>query len=226
MTAPAYDEGIMDLSTIDHLLTTTRSVRKRLDLTRAVPNDVIERCIEIATQAPSASNSQRWHFVVIVDAKQRAAVGAIYRRSFDVYLQEQRAMDAQRRAQLSPARWAQAMRVRDSATYLSEHMGEAPALIIPCIEGRVENAGQQAQAATYGSILPAAWSLMLALRARGIGSAWTTLHLRYERETAAVLGIPETVTQAALLPAAYYTGQDFKPATRITAKEFTHWNTW
>ncbi|MCL4505947.1 MAG: nitroreductase family protein [Chloroflexi bacterium] len=216
----------MDLATVDQLLTTTRSVRKRLDLTRPVEMEIIERCIDIAIQAPSASNAQRWHFVVIADPKQRSAVGDLYHRSFSIYLKEQQAADPQRRAQLTAARWEQTMRVRESAVYLSEHMGEAPVLIIPCIEGRVENAGQQAQAATYGSILPATWSLMLALRARGLGSAWTTLHLRYEREVAAVLGIPDTVTQAALLPVAYYTGEEFKPATRVSAKEFTHWNIW
>lgn len=82
------------------------------------------------------------------------------------------------------------------------------------------------QASLYGSILPAAWSLMLALRARGLGAAWTTLHLRYEREVATLLSIPPTITQAALLPVAYYTGDDFKPATRIPARQVTYWETW
>ena len=105
-------------------------------------------------------------------------------------------------------------------------MYEAPVLILPCIEGRVENAGLMAQAALYGSILPAAWSLMLALRARGLGSAWTTLHLRYEQEAAALLGIPGNITQAALLPIAYLKGGDLKPAARVPAQELTYWNRW
>src|SRR5512143_568942 len=106
------------------------------------------------------------------------------------------------------------VRVRDSSIYLAEHMAEVPVLIIPCVNGRVENAGTLAQASLYGSILPAAWSLMLALRARGLGSAWTTLHLRYEAEVAEVVGIPAKVTQAALLPVAYLKGASLKPASR------------
>lgn len=217
---------MLDIATVDHLLTTTRSVRKRLDFSRPVEPDIIEQCIEIATQAPSASNTQRWHFVVITDPAQRAAVAEQYRRSFALYLEAQREQDARERANLSDPRAAQNVRVRESATYLAEHMHEAPVLVIPCLEGRVENAGAQAQAAFYGSILPAAWSFMLALRARGLGSAWTTLHLRYEKEVAAILDIPENVTQAALLPVAYFQGTDFKPARRLPIQDRLHWNRW
>jgi nitroreductase len=117
-------------------------------------------------------------------------------------------------------------RILDSATYLAHHMHEAPALIIPCIEGRVENAGVVAQASVYGSILPAVWSLMLALRARGIGSAWTTLHLMFEADAARILNVPNTITQTALLPVAYFTGTDFKPAKRLPAQQLTHWERW
>ena len=117
-------------------------------------------------------------------------------------------------------------RIRDSSTYLAEHMHEVPVLIICCIKGRPENPAPLAQASVYGSILPAAWSLMLALRARGLGSAWTTLHLRYEREIADLLGIPNEMSQAVLLPVAHFTGTDFKQAKRLPATERTHWNTW
>ena len=216
----------MDLATVDHLLTTTRSVRKRLDFNRPVEPEIIERCIEIATQAPTASNTQRWHFAIVTDKDKRAAVAAQYKRSFALYLEGLREQDARKRANLSDPRAAQNVRVRESAIFLADHMHEVPVLIIPCIEGRVENAGQQAQAGTYGSILPAAWSLMLALRARGLGSAWTTLHLRYEKEVAAILGIPDNITQAALLPVAYYKGEDFKPAARLPIKDRLHWNAW
>jgi nitroreductase len=105
-------------------------------------------------------------------------------------------------------------------------MHQAPVMIIPCIEGRVENAGVLGQASIYGSILPAAWSLMLALRARGLGSAWTTLHLMFERDAAALLGVPDNVTQSALLPVAHFSGNDFKPAKRLPAAGRTHWNAW
>ncbi len=207
----------MDLSTVDHLLTTTRSVRKRLDLTRPVEPALIAECLDIAVQAPTGGNRQKWHFVVVADADKRAQVAAYYRQSFfDHYISGAR--------QQSPN--VQTNRVLDSAEYLAEHMHEVPVLIIPCYEGRVENASQQAQAGFYGSILPATWSLMLALRARGLGSAWTTLHLRYEKEVAALLNIPDTVTQAALLPVAYFTGEDFQPAKRPPTREITYWDGW
>ncbi len=207
----------MDLQTVDKLLTTTRSVRKRLDLTRPVEREVIAECLQIAIQAPTGSNQQKWHFVVISDADKRARIAAYYKQSFDGYL------GGARQANVGHA---QTNRVLDSATYLSENMQHVPILIIPCYEGRVETSGQQAQAGFYGSILPATWSLMLALRARGLGSAWTTLHLKYAQEVAQVVGIPDDMTQAALLPVAYYTGDDFKPAKRRPAQDVTYWDSW
>ncbi len=207
----------MDLATIDHLLTTTRSVRKRLDLTRPVPSEVIDRCIEIAMQAPTASNAQHWHFVVVTDAEKRAGIAAAYRKAFAVYA-------AAKEGEIPAS--GQMARVADSAVYLAEHLHEVPVHIIGCVAGRFENQPVAAQAAAYGSILPAAWSLMLTLRARGIGSAWTTLHLVHEREVGELLGIPASVTQAVMLPVAFYTGHDFKPADRRSPSECTHWNTW
>jgi nitroreductase len=214
----------LDVAVVDRLLTTTRSVRKRLDLRRPVPPEVIERCIEIALQSPTGSNTQGWHFVVVTDADKRAALARLYKRGFDLY----------RSGQLTGApefppddpRAAQLTRIIDSATYLSEHLHEVPVHVIPCVQGRVEQAGPLAQASVYGSILPAAWSFMLAARARGLGSAWTTLHIMFEQEAAAVLGLPATITQAALLPVTYYTGAGFKPAKRLPAAQQTHWNAW
>jgi len=202
-----------DLETIDHLLTTTRSVRRRLDLQRPVEPEIIERCLDIAIQAPSGSNRQGWHFIIITDPKIRWDLAELYRRSFARYI-----------GSPSPSDGKDA--VRDSAVYLAEHFHEVPVQVLFCYEGRVEKSGVAAQASVYGSILPAAWSFMLALRARGLGSAWTTLHLSYEQEAAALLGIPATYTQAALLPVAYYTGDDFKPAQRTAAKEHISWNHW
>ncbi len=218
----------MDLATVDHLLTTTRSVRKRLDLTRPVEPEVIERCIEIATQAPSGSNRQGWHFMVVTDAAKRKAVAEYYRKSFDVYIRSggPRGNGPRGKDKEDDPRHARASQVRDSAIYLSEHLHEVPVHIIPCIEGRPDNPAPSAQAGFYGSILPATWSLMLALRARGVGSAWTTLHLPYEKEVAEILGIPANITQAALLPVAYFTGEDFQPAKRIPAREITYWDNW
>ena len=213
----------MDLTTVDHLLTTTRSVRKRLDFSRPVEPEVLLRCIEIAIQAPSGSNRQGWHFMVVTDADKRMAVAEYYRKSFDVYI---RSGGPRGHGGEDDPRRVRAARVRDSAVYLAEHLHEAPVFVIPCIEGRPSNPAPEAQAGLYGSILPAAWSLMLALRARGLGSAWTTLHLPYEREVAEVLGIPDNVTQAALLPVAYFKGDDFKPAYRVPASTLTYWDAW
>lgn len=212
----------MDLATVDHLLTTTRAVRKRLDLTRPVESEVIERCVEIAYQAPTGSNAQGWHFVVVTDAEKRGQIAALYRRGAEQLVQTY--VDAPFAA--GDLRAQQFPRFAESGAYLYQHLHEVPVLVIPCIEGRFETAGVCWQATLYGSILPAVWSFMLALRARGVGACWTTDHLFHEREAAQILGIPETVTQVALLPVAYFTGVDFKPAKRLPARDCTHWNAW
>jgi nitroreductase len=206
----------MDLSTVEKLLTTTRTVRQRLDLTRPVPPDIIERCLDLALQAPTGGHLHRYHFVVVSDREKRAGLAALYKKAyFELYLPQR-----QQQSQAEPSR------LLASATYLAEHLHEVPIHIIPCIESRVEDKGSFRQATIYGSILPATWSLMLALRAHGVGAAWTTLHLLYERQAAALLGIPPHITQAALLPVAYFTGADFKPAQRMPARERTYWNGW
>jgi nitroreductase len=217
------EEKKMELASCDWLLTTTRSVRKRLDFGRPVERSVVERCIEIALQAPTGSNAQGWHFVVVTDAAKKKAIADLYRTAFQAYL-----TNPQFRRSYEPddLRAAQQPRVEESATYLAEHLHEAPLLVIPCVEGRIESAGVLGQASVYGSILPAAWSFMLALRARGLGSAWTTLHLAFEQDAAKILGIPAHVTQAALLPVAYTKGTDFKVAKRIPAPQITHWDAW
>lgn len=211
----------MDNTNFDHIMTTTRSVRKRLDFARPVDRKVIEECIEIALQAPSGSNRQGWHFMVITDAAKRKAIADQYKALFTAYANSPQAEYPE-----GDPRSHQQPKVRDSATYLAEHMHECPVFIIPCIEGRTDGATSGAQAGFWGSILPAAWSLMLALRSRGLGTAWTTIHLGYEKECSKLLGIPENVAQAALFPVAYYTGEDFKPATRLPASQVTHWDSW
>ena len=214
----------MDPTTVDKLLTTTRSVRKRLDLSRLVEPEIIEECLEIAIQAPTGGNSQGWHFVVVSNAAKRARIGELYRESFYIYAQSDREQGATKGDGVQYEQ--QRMRVVKSAVHLANHMGDVPLMIIPCIHGRAEKLEQMVQAGLYGSILPATWSLMLALRARGIGAAWTTLHLRYEKEIGELLGIPEEVTQAALLPVAYFTGEDFRQAKRTPARELTSWDGW
>ena len=208
----------------DYVLTTTRSVRLRLDFERPIEPDVIRECLEIALQAPTASNSQQWQWMVVTDPDKIADIAEIYRDSY-MELAAAREDEGPRWPADDP-RAAAAEGVTKSATYLANQMHRCPALLIACIQGRVEDAGQMAQAATYGSIIPGAWSFMLAARSRGIGMAWTTLHLRDESLSQELLGIPADVTQAVLLPMAYFSGDTFKPAPRLPLEQIIHWNQW
>jgi len=209
----------------DELLTTTRAVRKRLDLDRPVERAVIEECLRIAIQAPSGSNRQRWHFVVVTDQAKRRAIAELYRKSWAVYLSSPTA--AHNLHFEDPTREAVQRRVGESAQYLADHLERVPVFLIPCFAGRVDGQPSSAQAGTWGSILPAVWSFMLAARARGLGTAWTTLHLPHEREAAGILDLPyEQFTQAALIPVAYTRGTDFKPAHREALASVVHWDRW
>ena len=224
------DPNSIDLSSVDHVLTTTRAVRQRLDLTRPVERQVIERCLEIALQAPLGLNGETRHFVVVTDPRQRAAVGALYRKAGEGHRSGALPHDSylsQLHLTAEDPNFAAQQRMFRSGGYLVAHMHEVPVLILACVEGRVEQAGPGAQASLYGSIFPAVWSLMLALRARGLGSVMTTQHIQHlEQEMAHVLELPERLTQAALLAVAYFSGADFKPAQRASATERTHWNRW
>ena len=212
----------LDLSVCDTLLTTTRSIRKRLDLSRPVPPELIEECLEVAVQSPSATNTQKWRFMVIRDAEKRAGIARLYKRAFESYWEQ---ADDATYGTTGPA-LTDAQRMIDSAVYLVDHLHEVPVHVLFCIEDQVRDVPLFDQATAYGSILPAAWSFMLAARARGLGCCWTTVHLKHADEAARLLDIPDTVTQGVLLPVAYYTGTDFKPARRIPATELTHWDTW
>ncbi|WP_162606676.1 nitroreductase family protein [Jiangella asiatica] len=202
----------MSTSEIDHLLSTTRAVRKRLDLERPVEPGVILECLRLAIQAPSGGNRQNWRFVVVTDPEKRAGLGELYRSGGRDYL-------ATRRASITTD---DQLRAAESSEYLASVIERVPVHVIPCLIGRppaVEN-----QAGFFGSIHPAAWSFMLALRSRGLGSTWTTFHLAHEREAAALIGIPDDVTQVALLPVAHTIGTEFKPARRRPVEEVTYWN--
>ena len=212
----------LDLSVCDTLLTTTRSIRKRLDLSRPVPPELIEECLEVAVQSPSATNTQKWRFVVIRDAEKRAGIARLYKQAFESYWEQ---ADDATYGTTGPAS-IEARRMIDSAVYLVNHLHEVPVHVLFCIEDQVQDVPLFDQATAYGSILPAAWSFMLAARARGLGCCWTTVHLKHAGETAKLLNLPDSVTQCVLLPVAYYTGTDFKPARRIPATELTYWDTW
>jgi nitroreductase len=191
-------------------------VRRRLDLTRPVPRDVVLECLRLAVQAPTASNGQRWRWVVVDDPATRRALGDIYRRMGERYL---RGYDV-------PEASTQTERVLASANYLADIMTEVPMLVVPCITGRLESTAPALAASFYGSIVPAIWSFQLALRSRQLGSCFTTLHLAHEAEARDLLGIPEDVTQVALLPVAYTTGGDFSLAVRPPVEGITYWNRW
>jgi nitroreductase len=204
--------------TADEVLTTTRSVRKRLDLDRPVGRDVLIECVEIAHQAPTGSNMQGWRWLFVDDPVKKKALADMYRANFFPYVN----------APDRPKNDAQGDRILDSATYLAEILDQVPVLLIPLHAGRLDvGTPTFGQASAWGSLLPAVWSFMLALRERGLGSAWTTLHLPNEKEAAELLGIPfDRYTQAGLFPVAYTVGTDFKPAKRLPADKFISWNTW
>ena len=205
---------------VDELLKTTRAVRKRLDFDRPVPDEVLRECVEYAIQAPTGSNVQGWHFMLVTEQDKIEKIAAIYKKAFDWY-RDSPVYAGRVVAGISEERDAQQARVANSADYLAENMHRSPALFIPCMQGRNETPG------AAGSIVPAAWSFMLAAREQGLGTCWTTLHLMHEEEAADVLGIPfEEVQQWALSPVAYTTGTDFKPATRPDVETVISWNSW
>ncbi len=206
-----------DLSQTDALLSTTRAVRKRLDFERDVPDDILIDCLQLATQAPTGSNQQGWRWLVVRDADKKEALAEMYRRAGGEYLAA---------ASSNADSGSQTGRVLDSANYLAQHLGEAPVLVIPMIIGRLEDNSTNSAAGLFGSIIPAIWSFQLALRSRGLGSCYTTLHLGLEGEAAELLGIPDHMTQAALLPVAYTTGTDFKPAARPPVETITYLDTY
>ncbi|MEY3340736.1 MAG: hypothetical protein RLZZ269_647 [Actinomycetota bacterium] len=213
----------IDRASADKLLTTTRSVRKRLDLDRPVEASVIQECIDIALQAPTGTNAQNWAFVVVTDPAKRKVIADTYRGAGEIMAGSgypPPLPPGDPREHVMP-------KVMESAQYLGEVLDRVPVHVIACVQGRVEQVPMVvAQASTYGSILPAAWSFMLALRSRGLGTAWTTIHLFKEQEISQLLGIPPEWTQTVLFPVAYYTGDDFKPAHRLPSSTMTHWDSW
>jgi nitroreductase len=214
----------------DELLSTTRAVRKRLDFDRPVSDEVIKECMEIAVQAPTGSNAQGWQFVFITDADKRAKIGELYQQAFSLYREMPIAIHKLHMDSGNASLPESQTRSASSADYLADNMGRAPALMIPCIAGRTDSPEASniiAQTGTLGSIIPAAWNFMLAARARGIGTAWTTLHLMHEKEIADLIGIPyDDYMQVALIPIAYTKGTNFKPAYRPPVETVMHFNEW
>lgn len=201
----------------DEVLSTTRAVRRRLDLTRPVEREVLEECLRLAQQAPSGSNAQGWHFVVVTDAQTRAALAELWRRGAERY-----------RTFIGPGPVDPAQaRIYETVWHLADHLHEVPVHVIPCIEGRIDGARGAVQAGKWASIIPAAWSFMLAARERGLGTVWTSFHLSWEQEAAEILGLPyDEMMQAGLIPVAYTIGTDFRAAPRAPLDTVVHWDRW
>jgi nitroreductase len=215
---------LLDL-TPDELLTITRSVRKRLDFSRPVEPEIVRECLALALQAPNGGNGQRWRWMMITDPAKRQALGDLYRRGYELYRDAPSGAPVPQEQETEGA--ARERRREEASDYLAAHLQEAPVMVIPCYLARPEGRSLSRQAILWGSILPATWSFMLALRSRGLGTAWTTTHLEYESEAAELLGIPaERVTQVALFPVAYTVGTVFRPGYREPLSSVVRWNTW
>ena len=211
----------------DQLLSTTRAVRKRLDFSRPVPDELIRECVSIAMQSPSGSNNMTMQFVIVKDPAKRKAIGDVYKQCYSIY----QSMDGVYIRSIDKGEAganAQQQRSADSADFLGEHMGDAPALVIACNIGvRADGTPGMMTSSLMGNVLPAMWSFMLAARARGLGTAWTTVHLMMEQQVADILGIPfESVQQVCLSPLAFTKGTDFKAAARPSADSIIHWDQW
>lgn len=212
--------------TADELLATTRAVRKRLDLTRPVARELIDECLALAQQAPTGGNRQTAVFVVVDNPDTRQRLGELYRSGWERYVAEGIGSGAPVRAQ-DPAAQERQKRITSSARYLADNLEHVPTLVIPCVRPRTDDGSSiPVQASTYGSVIPAAWSYMLAARARGLGTVYTTIHLFHEREAAQLLGIPDHYMQVGLIPTAHLIGDSLKPGPRHPLPEFRRYNHW
>jgi len=207
--------------TPDEVLSTTRAVRKRLDFSRPVSRAMIEECIGLALQAPNGSNMNTWRFIAVDARDTIARMARIYDDALDDYV---RSLGDAVGKNYAGAGVPGFEKIDGSVQYLRDNMHRVPVLVLPVFAGRPEGAGVFTQASMWGSIIQAGWSFMLALRARGLGSCWTTGHLNREAEMAGLLGIPDHYTQAGLFPVAYTRGTDFKAAWRKPVAEVLNWN--
>jgi nitroreductase len=208
----------------EEVLTTTRGVRRRLDLARPVERQLLVDSTRVAQQAPTGRNRQRWDFLFVTDPEQRAGLAGLWRLGLAHPTGDDDT--APSRQDFDGAEW---QAIAGSVDHLVEHLHEVPVLLVPCVRigTRAELANPVIQAGTWGSVLPAVWSFMLAARDRGLGTVWTTQHLHYERRAADLLGIPyDSVMQCALIPVAHTVGEDFKPGRRVETAQVVHWEQW
>lgn len=209
----------------DELLTTTRAVRKRMDFSRPIADETVRECLEVGQQAPTATNQQNWHFMVVTEPETRLAIADVYRRGWEDYTKLTDTTLG--KVQDDPERDALRTRVSDSVQYLVDNLHRVPVMVIPCIVGGVDGLAPWDRSTQWSSMMFATWSMMLAARARGIGSVYTCVHLEHEETAAAILGIPyPEVTQAGLIPLAYTVGDRFRRARREPLDDIVHWNRW
>lgn len=208
----------------DHVLLTTRAVRKRLDLQRPVEQDVLRECFELAQQAPTQSDIQGFHFIIVTDQGQREAVGDLFRRGHAIYKSSPDGVYGIRHNDSKQE--ATRLRIINSLEYLADHIHEVPVHVVPCVVGSTAGKSTAGISALMGSVIPAAWSFMLAARSRGLGTCWTNLHLLLAEEADKVLRLPAGVMQIALIPTAYTIGLDFQPAHRRPLDEILHQDRW
>jgi nitroreductase len=208
----------------DHVLLTTRAVRRRLDLHRPVEMEVLRECFELAQQAPTQSDTQGFHFIVVTDKGQREALGDLFRRGHAIYKSSPDGVYGLKHSELNQE--ATRLRIMNSLEYLADHIHEVPVHVVPCVVGSTAGKPPAGISALMGSVIPAAWSFMLAARSRGLGTCWTNLHLLLAEEADEVLGLPVGVMQVALIPTAYTIGLDFRPAHRRPLDEILHQDRW
>lgn len=203
----------LDSSRVDEVLATTRAVRRRLDLERPVDNQLLLDCIDLAEQAPTGGNlgSRRW--LIVRDPAVKAQLGELYRESALPFMS---AAAEKLRGTGHPQE-----RVMASAVHLAEHLSEVPAIVIPTIIGRHDGGTRPG---LFDSVIQAAWSFCLALRARGLGTTWVTAALQDEAKVKEILGIPEHMTEIVLFPVAYTKGTEFRRAPRRPAREITYFD--
>ena len=198
----------LDLASVDLVLGTTRSVRRNLDFEREIDPAVIMDCIDIATQAPTGIPGQNWRFVLVTDAQQKSRLAKLYEATLYEFVKERE------------------VPLKDTQRALVARMHEMPLLICVCAMGQTPGSNPAEQVAFYGSILPAAWSLMLALRARGLGSTWTTLLSARQNEVREILQMPADSVLTVMLPVAYMKGARLSKAERLPASQVSYWNRW
>lgn len=197
-----------EVDLVDEILSTARSVRRKLDFDKPVPREVLFDCINVAVQAPTGIAGENWRFLIVDSAEQKAAIAQIYTDVLISLMQER------------------GMEMKPTHRALIDRLHEIPAMIFVCVDGEPLSEAVSSQVGYYGSILPAAWSLMLALRARGLGTTWTTLLSARQEDVKAVLGMPEGTIQTVMLPIGYTKGAVLKRADRLDAREVSFVNRW